>query len=193
MTSRTLGTDPVHHLAASCCDFVRIKTCALIPLKIKLHHCRVPAQCQAWLLVDIIFFGALWTPTPVDDFSIYLGLPAVTTRWAEPVPACVTVCHNLVCSQPILGCVPVGYHSWGHGQQSVVLTQTVVSAKRALTVPILPVADSGQPFVQKPTRTLVTTPPHTQTAAGCDVPVSQELTFGMMPLPLQLWPQQADV
>ena len=69
----------------------------------------------------------------------------------------------------------------------------VVGAKGALGVDILPVADSGQPFVRKPTRTLVTTPPHTQTAAGCDLPVSQELIFGMMPLPLQLWPEQADV
>ena len=115
------------------------------------------------------------------------------TYWAEPVPACGTGCHDLVWGQPILGCVPVRRHSWGHSQQRVVLTQTVVSAERALAVPILPVADSGQPFVRKPTRTLVASPPHMQTAAGCDMLVSQELVFGMMPLPLQLWPEQADV
>ncbi len=47
--------------------------------------------------------------------------------------------------------------------------------------------------MRQPTRTLITTPPHTQTAAGCDLPVSQVLILGMMPLPLQLWPEQADV
>ncbi len=74
------------------------------------------------------------------------------------------------------------------------LTKTVVSAEGALAVPILPVADSGQPLMRTPTRTLVASPPHMQTAAGCDVPVSQELVvFGLMPLPLQLWPQEADV
>ena len=109
------------------------------------------------------------------------------------MPACRTACHDLVWSHTILGCVPVGCHSWGHGQQRVVSAQTVVSAERALSVNILSVADSGQPFVCKPTRTLVTSPPHMQTAAGCDLPASQELIFGMMPLPLQLWPEQADV
>ncbi len=104
-----------------------------------------------------------------------------------------TASRDLAWSPPILGCVPVGCHSLGHSQQGVVLAQMVVGAKGALGVDILPVADSGQPFVRKPTRTLVTTPPHTQTAAGCDLPVSQELIFGMMPLPLQLWPEQADV
>ena len=113
---------------------------------------------------------------------MYRGLPAVTTCWAEPVPAGMTACRDLVWSQPILSCVPVRCHSWGLGQQRVVFTQTVVSAERASAVNILPVADRGRPFVRKPTRTLVTTPPHTQTAAGCDLPVSQELIFGMMPL-----------
>jgi len=73
------------------------------------------------------------------------------------------------------------------------LTQTVVGAIRASTVHTLPVLDGGQPFVRKSTRTLVTTPPHAQTAAGCDLPVSQMPIFGMMPLLLQLWPEQADV
>ena len=109
------------------------------------------------------------------------------------MPACGTVCPDLVWSQPILSCVPVRCHSWGLGQQRVVFTQTVVSAERASAANILPVADRGQPFVWKRTRTMVTTPPHTQTAAGCDLPVSQELIFGMMPLPLRFWPQQADV
>ncbi len=124
---------------------------------------------------------------------MYRGLPAVTTCWAEPVPAGMTACRDLVWSQPILSCVPVRCHSWGLGQQRVVFTQTVVSAERASAVNILPVADRGRPFVRKPTRTLVATPPHTQTTAGCDLPASQELVFGMMPLPLQLWPEQADV
>jgi len=43
-----LGTDPVHHLLASCRDLVRIKTCSAVPLKVKLQHCRVLALCQAW-------------------------------------------------------------------------------------------------------------------------------------------------
>ncbi len=73
------------------------------------------------------------------------------------------------------------------------LAQIVVGAKRALTIHILPVIDGGQPFVRQPTRTLVTPPPHTQITAGCDLPVSQMLVFGMMPLPPQLWPEQADV
>ncbi len=127
------------------------------------------------------------------NFGIYHGLPAVTTRWAEPMPAGGTACHDLVWSQPILGCVPVGCHSWGHGQQRVVLAQTVVGAIRALIVHILPVIDSGRPFVQKPTWTLITAPPHAQVTAGSDLLVSQVLILGMMPLPLQLWPQQADV
>jgi hypothetical protein len=127
------------------------------------------------------------------NFDIYLGLPTVTTRWAEPMPAGMTACHDLVCSQPILGCVPVGCHSWGHGQQRVVLAQTVVGAIRALIVHILPITDGGQPFVWEPTRTLVTTPPHAQVTAGRDPPVSQMLIFGAMPLPPQLWPQEADV
>ena len=73
------------------------------------------------------------------------------------------------------------------------LAQTVVGAVRASTVHILPVIDSGQPFVRQPTWALVTTPPYAQVTAGCDSPVSQMLVFGMMPLPLQLWPEQADV
>jgi len=100
------------------------------------------------------------------------------------MPACGTVCPDLVCSQPILSCVPVGCHSWGHSHERVVLTQTVVGAIRALSVHTLPVFDSGQPFMRKATRALITTPPHTQTAVGCDLSVSQELIFGMMPLPL---------
>ena len=126
------------------------------------------------------------------NIHTYLGLPAVTTLWTEPVPAGMTACHDLVWSQHILGCVPAGCHSRGYSQR-VMLTQTAVSAKRALGVRVLPGTDSGSPFMWKATRTLVTTPPHTQTAAGCDLSVSQELIFGMMPLPLQLWPQQADV
>ena len=73
------------------------------------------------------------------------------------------------------------------------LAQTVVSAIVALTVHILPGIDNGQLFVRQPTWALVTAPPHTQSAAGCDLPISQVLIFGVMPLPLQLWPQQADV
>ena len=111
-------------------------------------------------------------------------LPAVTTRWAEPVPAGMTARHDLVWSQTILGCVPVLCHSWGHGQQRVVLAQTVVGAKRALTVPNLPSGNSRHPFVQKPTGTLVTAPPHTQDTTACDLPVCQLVIFGMMPLPL---------
>ena len=73
------------------------------------------------------------------------------------------------------------------------MAQTGVGAVRALTVHFLPLIDGGQPLMQKPTGTLVTTPPDTQIAAGCDVPVSQVVILGMMPLPLQFWPQQADV
>ena len=73
------------------------------------------------------------------------------------------------------------------------LAQTIVGAVRALVVHIVPVVDSAHPFMRKPTGTLVTCPPDTQVTAGCDLPVSQVLVFGMMPLPLQLWPEQADV
>ena len=73
------------------------------------------------------------------------------------------------------------------------LAQIVVGAKRALTVHIVPVIDGGHPLVQMPTRTLVTSPPHTQTTAGCDPLVSQMLIFSMVPLHLQLWPEQADI
>ncbi len=73
------------------------------------------------------------------------------------------------------------------------MAQMVISAKRALAVHILPIFDFGQPLVRKPGGTLVSSPPHTQTTAGCDPPVPQMLIFGMMPLPLQLWPQEADV
>ena len=129
----------------------------------------------------------------VVNFAIYHGLPAVTTLWAEPMPASMTVCHDLVRSQPILGCVPVGRHIWGHSQQGIVLAQTVVGAERALIVHIMPITDFGHPLVRKPTRTLVTSPPDTQTTTGCDPLVSQMLIFVMMPLLLQLWPEQADV
>ncbi len=124
---------------------------------------------------------------------MYFSLPAVTTQRAEPMPAGVTACSDLVCSQPILGCVPVLCHSWGHSHQRVVLAQTVVAAIGALIVHILPVIDGGHPLVWNPTWALVTPPPHTQTAANCYLPVSQMLLFGMMPLPLQFWPQEADV
>ncbi len=72
------------------------------------------------------------------------------------------------------------------------LAQTVVGALRALTLHILPDIDGGWPLVRKPTGTLITTPPDTQIAAGCNLPVSQVLIFGTIPLPLQLWPQQAE-
>jgi len=74
-----------------------------------------------------------------------------------------------------------------------VLAQTVVGAVRALTVHILPFINAAQPFVRQPTWALVTTPPHAHVTPGCDPLVSQMLIFGMMPLPLQLWPEQADV
>ncbi len=126
------------------------------------------------------------------NFDIYHGLPAVTALWAEPMPSSMTACHELVWSQPILGCLPVGCHSWGHSQQRVVLAQTVVGAVRALTVHILPDIDAGHPFMWQPTWALVTNPPYAHAVAGCDLPVSQMLIFGMMPLLLQLWPQEAD-
>jgi len=108
------------------------------------------------------------------------------------MPSGSTACHDLVWSYPILGCVPVGCHSWGHGQQRVVLAQIVVCAERALTVHILPLVDGGQPLMGKPTGTLVTSPPDMQTTVGADLPVSKVLILGVMPLHLQLWPQQAD-
>jgi len=74
-----------------------------------------------------------------------------------------------------------------------VLAQTVVGAVRALTVHILPFIDAGQPFMRQPTWALVTAPPHAQITADCDLPVSQMLIFGTMPLRLQLWPQEADI
>ena len=43
------------------------------------------------------------------------------------MPAGVTACDDLVCSQLILGCVHC--HSWGYGQQRVVVAQTLVSAE----------------------------------------------------------------
>ncbi len=122
-----------------------------------------------------------------------LGLPAMMTLGAEPMLAGMTVCHDLGWGQPILGCVPAGCHSWGHGQQLVVLAQTVVGAIRALSIHILPVIDSGHSLMPKPVGTLVTTPPHAQVVACPDLLVSQMLILGMMPLPLQLWPEQADV
>ncbi len=128
-----------------------------------------------------------------DNFHTYLGLPAVTALWAKPMPAGGTACNDLVCSQPILGCVPVGCHSWGHSQQRVVLAQTVVGAIRALTVHILPFIDAAHPFVWQPTRALVTDPPNAHVVVGCDLLVSKMLIFVMMPLLLQLWPKQADV
>ena len=73
------------------------------------------------------------------------------------------------------------------------MAQTVVGAIRALSIHILPVIDSGHPVMPKPTGTLVTTPPHAQVAASRDLLVSQMLIVGMKPLPLQLWPEQADV
>ena len=73
------------------------------------------------------------------------------------------------------------------------MTQACVGAKRALTVHIMPIVDGGHPLVRKPTQTLVTSPPHTLATAGRDPLVSQMLIFGMVPLPLQLWPEQADV
>ena len=67
-------------------------------------------------------------------------MPAVMTLWAEPMPAGMTACHDLVYSwrHPILGCVPVCCDSWGHGQERVVLAHTIVIAMRALIVHILP-------------------------------------------------------
>jgi len=100
------------------------------------------------------------------------------------MPAGMTACLDLVWSQPIIGCVPVGCHSWCHRQQGVVLAQTSVSAERTLAVHILPFIDSGRPFVRQPTWALVTNPPHAQITAAGDLPVSQMLVFGMMPLPL---------
>ncbi len=107
------------------------------------------------------------------------GLPAVTTLWAEPMPASMTARHDLVWSQPILGCVPVGCHSWGHCQHRVVLAQTVVGAVRALTIHALPFIDAGHPFMWQPTWALVTAPPHAHVVASCYLPVSQMLIFSM--------------
>ena len=73
------------------------------------------------------------------------------------------------------------------------MAQTVVGAVRALTVHILPFLNAGHPFVWQPTWALVTDPPHTHVVAGCDLLVCQVLIFGMMPLLLHLWPEQADV
>jgi len=84
----------------------------------------------------------------VVDLDTYLSLPFVVTPWAEPVPVSVTASHDLIWRQPILGSVPVCCHSLGHGQQRVMLTQTLVSAKGALVVHTLPAVDSGQPFVR---------------------------------------------
>ena len=45
------GADPVHQLAASCRDLVRIKACSAVPPKIKFQHCRVLALSQNQLSV----------------------------------------------------------------------------------------------------------------------------------------------
>jgi len=105
------------------------------------------------------------------------------------MPAGGAACNDLVCSQPILDCIPACCNSRGYSQERVVLAQTFVGAKRALIVPILPLIDAGRPLVQQPTGTLVTRPPRAQITAGCDLPVSQVLILGRMPLPLQLWSQ----
>ncbi len=109
------------------------------------------------------------------------------------MPSGMTACHDLVCSQTIFGCILVGCHKWGHSQQRVVLAQSVVGAKRALSVHILPFLNAGHPFVWQPTRALITDPPNAHGVAGCDLLVCQMLIFGVMPLLLQLWPEQADV
>ena len=109
------------------------------------------------------------------------------------MPAGMTARNDLVWGHPILGCVPVHCYSWGHSQQRVMLAQTVVGAIRALSVHILPTTDGSQPFMRQLTRTLVTCPPDTQVTADCDPLVSEVLVFVMMPLPLQVWPEQADV
>ena len=59
------------------------------------------------------------------------------------MPAGITACHDLVWSQPIFGCVPVGCNSWGHSQERVVLAQTVVAAIQTLSVHILPLINAG--------------------------------------------------
>jgi len=60
-------------------------------------------------------------------------------------------------------------------------------------VHMLPGIHSGHPLMHKSTGTLVTRPPHTQATAALYLLVCQMQIFGMMPLPLQLWPQKADV
>jgi hypothetical protein len=60
-------------------------------------------------------------------------------------------------------------------------------------VHMLPGIHIGHPLMHKSTGTLVTPPPHMQTTATLYLLVCQMLIFGMMPLPLQLWPQKADV
>ena len=86
------------------------------------------------------------------------------SQWAEPMHAGMTVGHDP--GQPIPGCVPVGCHSWGHSRQRVVLAQMLVGANRRLTVHMLPVVNSGHPFMLKSTGTLVTPPLHMQTTAA---------------------------
>jgi len=60
-------------------------------------------------------------------------------------------------------------------------------------VKFLPIGDTGHPFMWESTWTLITHPPNPNVAVRLDNDVSQVKVLGMVPLLLDLWPEEADI
>ena len=105
----------------------------------------------------------------------------------------MTAGQHLVCCHPILGCVPIGCHSWCYCQKRVMVAKLPVGTEGTLIVHALPAIHTGQPLMRQSTGTLVTFPPDKHTTARLNLNVSNVLVSDMMPLLLHLWLQQADV
>ena len=189
-----LGTKPMNLFYASKSDFIRVKTCLLISVVIKLHHHRVITGCQGRLSdVSHCLLGTVGTASFVDNFDNHRCCPTVSTCWAQPVPACATAGHHLICCHPILGCVPVGCSRWCHCQKQVVVAKTSIDTERTLVIHALPLTDLGQPLMRQSMGTLITCPPDAQITARMNLYVSQVLISDMMPLLLYVGYELADV
>ena len=135
---------------------------------------------------------ALWATSFLSDAMINSCRPFVATDWAMPLLYEIAVsCEVMWCA--IIGCVvPTGSHVRRCGSKRVMLTHSFAYAEWTAII-LCSVAHLGLPLMGMTIWTIRACPMHLSPAVWSNADIAQVCIFGMVPLLLQLWAEQADV